>query len=79
MDYNYSDSSMTPNAFQVTNMRAENWFEADLSPVKDALSNNDYTQMRILFQETTISNRYEGWYSGNSAGNEPQLIIRYQL
>ena len=50
----------------------------DLGSLIDMQSNNDYTQMRILFQNGSVANRYEGWYSGNSASNEPQLIIRYQ-
>jgi hypothetical protein len=34
--------------------------------------------MRIRFADHTSASIYEGWYSSDNGGSEPQLIIRYQ-
>ena len=42
------------------------------------VSNTDHTQFRIYFDEAQTQNVQEGWYSGESIVNEPQLIVQYK-
>ena len=57
----------------------ENWVEARLDPLyMSDVNNTDRTQLRIYFNHVDgVSNTSVGWYSGESAGNEPQLIVQY--
>jgi hypothetical protein len=77
----YSAGATTQNAFSVTNVGVKQWFTAELplSTAKFNISNTDHTQFRIYFAEGITSGRYEGWYSGESSGNnsQPQLIVQY--
>jgi hypothetical protein len=62
------------------------WFEYELTPSLssvnvgiDSTEPDNHTQFRIYFPNGTTANRNEGWYSGESSGNNarPQLIVRY--
>lgn len=77
-DYGLADTLTAIDAFQLSKVGPDNWFEADLSSLAGDLNSNGYTQMRIYFNETQTQNRNVGWYSGDSTNNEPQLIVRYQ-
>ncbi|HEY3600378.1 MAG TPA: hypothetical protein VGK72_00310 [Chthoniobacterales bacterium] len=65
----------------MTDAGLSGWFEAELTPSStfDNISNSDHTHFRIYFAEAMTANRFEGWYSGESSGNNarPQLIVRY--
>jgi hypothetical protein len=40
--------------------------------------NSGDTQLRVYFDDNmSLSNIFAGWYSGNSTGNEPLLIVQY--
>ncbi len=56
-----------------------NWMEAELDPlyVSD-VNSTDRTQFRLWFEHVEgLSDKSVQWYSSESAGNEPQLIVQY--
>jgi hypothetical protein len=64
---------------QLAGVDAENWVEAQLDPsfITD-VNNTDRTQFRIYFDHVDgMTDKTVGWYSGESVGNEPQLIVQY--
>jgi hypothetical protein len=82
----WTASATTTNAFVVTDENMNGWFEYELTPsvsyanVGTGSSEPDnHTQFRVYFPNGTTANRNEGWYSGESSGNNarPQLIVRY--
>lgn len=56
-----------------------NWVEAELDPLYVGDVNNaDRTQFRLWFEHMEgLSDKSVQWYSSESAGNEPQLIVQY--
>jgi hypothetical protein len=57
----------------------ENWVEAELDPayVTD-VNNTDRTQFRLWFEHVDgLNDKSVQWYSSESIGNEPQLIVQY--
>ena len=79
-DFYYTDANTTLNAFEVTGVGPDQWFQAELGAPEDIVSNDDYTQFRIYFNHSSTINKYAGWYSGESSSNsgQPQLIVRYK-
>ncbi|MBA3831934.1 MAG: fibronectin type III domain-containing protein [Chthoniobacterales bacterium] len=57
----------------------ENWVEAELDPVYASdVNNTDRTQFRLWFEHVEgLSDKSVQWYSSESPGNEPQLIVQY--
>ena len=63
----------------LTGVDAENWVEAELDPayVND-VNTTDRTQFRLYFDHVDgFDNTSAAWYSSESAGNEPELIVQY--
>lgn len=55
------------------------WVEVTLnSSALTNISRTGRTQFRIYFNSSGASNHFVGWNPGESAENEPQLIIEYQ-
>ncbi len=56
-----------------------NWVEAELDPLYVGdVNNTDRTQFRLWFEHIDgLSDKSVQWYSSESAGNEPQLIVQY--
>ncbi len=80
-DFYYTDTNTTVDAFEITGVGSDQWFQAEVGPAAaDEVSNDDYTQFRIYFNHSDTINKYAGWYSGESSDNnsQPQLIVRYQ-
>ncbi len=79
----YNSAGTTADAFHITDVGLDNWFESELIPsaAMTNVSNTDKTQFRIYFSQANIANRSEGWYSGETASSTPssppQLIVRY--
>ena len=81
----YTAIPTTANAFSVVNVFQNNWFLGELVSAQaganvntDSAFQGGRTQFRIHFNEGTAAGHFEGWYSGESADNEPQLIVQYQ-
>ncbi len=86
-DYTASDQYTTIGAFNIFNAPATvngGWFEmvfpqfSASSYVGISASPNDHTQFRIYFAQASMSNKNEGWDSGDSTTSPPQLIVQYQ-
>jgi hypothetical protein len=76
----YTALADATNVSQVPFVSAGNWTIAELNPndAKIDISNTDHTQFRLYFNHVMgVSNKTAGWNSGESIGNEPQLIVQY--
>ena len=76
-DFYYTDANTTLDAFEIADVGSGQWFEIVIGKATQ-VSNADYTQFRIYFNHSDTINEYAGWYSGESTGSEPQLIVRYK-
>ena len=77
-DYDAHDGNTTLNAFRISGVGQDHWSESDLSSFAPTINTTGYTQFRIYFAPTGTPGPSIRWYSGGSANNEPQLIVRYQ-
>ena len=72
-DYDVTDEGA------LTGVDAENWVAAELDPayVTD-VATTDRTQFRLYFDHIDgFDDTSATWYSSESVGNEPQLIVQY--
>ena len=65
------------DAFEIIGVGADEWFAAVVGG-SDRVNNTDDTQLRIYFNHSDTINEYAGWYSGESDGSPPQLLVRYK-
>ena len=73
-----TDMEVTPEV-QLTGVDTGNWVEAELHPdyISD-INTSDRTQFRLRFGHLDgAGEKLVGWYSGESAGNEPHLVVQY--
>ncbi len=73
-----TDMDVTPEV-QLTGVDTGNWVEAELHPdyISD-INTSDRTQFRLWFGHLDgAGEELVGWYSGESAGNEPHLVVQY--
>ena len=77
-DYDSQDATTKLNAFQITGVGPNAWFDRDLSSLSSSVNTLGYIQFRIYFTEAFTAGKYIAWYSGDDPNNKPQLIVRYQ-
>jgi hypothetical protein len=77
-DASETDVDVTPDV-QLTGVDTGNWVEAELHPdyITD-INTLDRTQFRLWFPHLDGAGAQTvGWYSGESTGNEPHLVVQY--
>jgi hypothetical protein len=73
-----TDMDVTPEV-QLTGVDNGNWVEAELDPdyIND-INTTDRTQFRLWFPQVQgAGEQLVGWYSGESPGSEPHLVVQY--
>jgi hypothetical protein len=73
-----TDMDVTPEV-QLTGVDSGNWVEAELDPeyISD-INTTDRTQFRLWFPHIEgAGEQLVGWYSGESTGSEPHLVVQY--
>lgn len=76
----FSDTTgVAVNVGTVTDVGSGNWLELTLDAAAlGQINRTGTTQLRLQFANSTSSSTQVGWYSAETSGSEPQLVISYQ-
>lgn len=76
----FSDATgVAVNVGTVTDVGNGNWLELALDAAAlSQINKTGTTQLRLQFANSTSSSTQVGWYSAETSGSEPQLVISYQ-